>query len=92
MPDRLPGMPLGPDDVFVCRIEDGDPGPVRLELLQTAPRDLRGRWLVLALCGSCVERTGYYCSAHRPPGVKGKRPQLDPLDAGRSGGVSLLSV
>ncbi len=59
-------MPLqvGDPGLFVCSIPDGGAGAV-LEPVPSPRLDLTGRWLVLALCRSCVERTGHYCRAHR---------------------------
>lgn len=65
MANTLPGMPLAPADVFVCRIDDGAPRGVPAA---PQPRPLRvvrpGIWLVMALCPHCIPRLNHYCTDH----------------------------
>lgn len=64
MPARLPGMPLGPGDVFVCTIDDGAPRDAKRVTRTTAavalPRP--DGWIVLARCWRCTARA--YCDRH----------------------------
>lgn len=67
LPDPLPGMPrrYGDAGLFICTIGDGgDPPDMKKPtpaLHVPAPRMV---WLVLALCGRCNVKTGYYCTGH----------------------------
>lgn len=62
----LPGMPLAAGDpgVFVCKIDDGAPPPVRKTAnagVASAQKRSSG-WLVAELCPSCTPRA--YCREH----------------------------
>lgn len=63
MSDMLPGMPLAPSDIRICRIDDGEPTPDPPEPPEPA-KPPRLVWLALATCPHCNYKTGRYCSSH----------------------------